>query len=164
LWKKQNPGGGALIDIGVHALDLALWLAGNFKISSVSGVAYNNFGHRDVDDQAVAFIRLKDDTIINLDTSWEAFTKDEVSIQVFGTKAGAITDPFIIYSSVGNKPAIIHSAIPQKTPNAEMIGLFVERIFKKEEYLTSAEEGLTVMKILDAIYASSRQKKEVKIK
>ena len=76
--EKAKSGGGALIDIGVHALDLAFWLSGSFEPHSVTGSVYRHFGHGDVDDQAVALVKLRNGSAIHLDVSWEVLREMRV--------------------------------------------------------------------------------------
>src|SRR5207253_288528 len=85
--KRELAGGGALYDIGVHLLDLALHVLGRFDASAVSGQVYANFGPRglgeggwglsdraertfDVDDGASAWLRFPDGLTVTLDVSW----------------------------------------------------------------------------------------------
>lgn len=105
---KALQGGGPLIDIGTHALDLTLWLMDNYKPVSVSGQVFyklgnlpeavegNLFGPWDpetyeVEDSAMGFIRMEDGAVINLRASWAINMLDsrEAATTLCGTKAGA---------------------------------------------------------------------------
>lgn len=108
---KAKSGGGPLIDLGVHVLDLALYLAGNAKPQRVSGVAYANFGKRmkdyvftemwagppklqgvcDVEDHATALIRCAGGVTIELNVTWAMnVTESKLAngMTVFGDQAG----------------------------------------------------------------------------
>lgn len=103
---KETSGGGPLIDLGVHMLDLALWLMGNPEPIAVSGVTYSTFGDQagkevrtwnvvnpnglfDVEDLASAFIRFANGSTLTLDVSWAAnIEKERRFLQLFGTKGG----------------------------------------------------------------------------
>ncbi len=98
--QKNRSGGGPLIDLGVHMLDLALWFMGNPRPVSVSGSVYQAFsdqmrastgGDVDVEDLATAFIKLDNGATIVLDVSWMSHIEegDLVYSQLFGTKGGA---------------------------------------------------------------------------
>ena len=112
MWfiQKDKAGGGALMDIGVHMLDLVWWLMGRPKIRTVCGFTFDKIGKEkiagfSVDDFAVAFIRVDSSAIINLEVSWATHTEKEQLIKLFGTKGGARLDPLILYTTKNNELA-----------------------------------------------------------
>jgi len=103
---EEEQGGGPLIDIGTHALDLTLWFMDNYKPKSVMGNVYkklnangdcgNDFGPWDpkeftVEDSAFAFITMEDGATIVLESSWALNMLDafEAEATLCGTKGGA---------------------------------------------------------------------------
>ncbi len=102
---KEKQGGGPLIDIGTHSLDMALWCMDNFKPKSVTGVTFhkmadavegNLFGawdveKFDVEDSAFGFIQMENGATIYLEASWILNIKEsnEASMTLCGTKMGA---------------------------------------------------------------------------
>lgn len=105
---KAKQGGGPLIDIGTHALDLTLWFMENYKPVSVVGstfeklgplkesAATNTFGPWDtesfeVEDSAFGYVKMEDGSAIFLESSWALNIKDtrEASTTLCGTKGGA---------------------------------------------------------------------------
>lgn len=105
---KYEQGGGPLIDIGTHSLDITLWIMNNYKPVAVSGVTYNKLGttltgdeqgtddHWDpktyeVEDSAFGFIRFENGATVFLESAWVLNTTDErqAMTTVYGTKAGA---------------------------------------------------------------------------
>ena len=105
---KALQGGGPLIDIGTHALDITLWCMDNYKPVSVSGQVFYKLGHLkeategntfgpwdpetyEVEDSAMGFIRMEDGSVINLEASWALNVREskEASTTLCGTKAGA---------------------------------------------------------------------------
>lgn len=98
--QRERSGGGPLIDLGVHMLDLTLWFMGNPRPVSVSGSVYRKFGEImrasagtevDVEDLATAFIKLDNGATIVLDVSWLSHIEQSnlVYAQLFGTGGGA---------------------------------------------------------------------------
>ena len=105
---KSLQGGGPLIDIGTHALDMTLWMMNNYEPASVSGSVFyklgglqeategNLFGPWDpktyeVEDSAFGFIKMKNGATIMLESSWalNVLESREASTTLCGTKAGA---------------------------------------------------------------------------
>ncbi len=114
---KAKSGGGPLIDLGVHVLDLALYLAGNPRAERVSGATYATFGPRmkdyvytdmwagppkldgvfDVEDQATALIRCAGGLTIELNVTWAMNVQESRmtnGITLFGSKAGCFMPIF----------------------------------------------------------------------
>lgn len=98
--QRERSGGGPLIDLGVHMLDLSLWFMGNPRPVSVSGSVYHEFsdfmrestgGNVDVEDLATAFIKLDNGATIALDVSWVSHIEESnlVYAQLFGSAGGA---------------------------------------------------------------------------
>ncbi len=98
--QRERSGGGPLIDLGVHMLDLTLWFMGNPRPVSVSGSVYHEFNdfmresigtEVDVGDLATAFIKLDNGATVVLDVSWMSHIEESnvVYAQLFGTKGGA---------------------------------------------------------------------------
>lgn len=105
---KAKQGGGPLIDIGGHALDLTLWMMNNYEPIRVTGATFYKLGTKpeaidgnmwgpwdyknyEVEDSAMGFIKMKDGAAVNLEASWALNILDsrEASTTVCGTKAGA---------------------------------------------------------------------------
>ena len=181
---KELSGGGCTLDIGVHLLDLMLFLLGNFEPISVSGKTYTKFGNRglgeggwgksdkdpnivfNVDDFATAFIRLSNDVTVTLDVSWAIHTEleNKNNVEVFGEEGGAIAYPAKLFRV---DPAREEYDVVEKPrgdillPDQCRFSNFINTILGKEEPLCKVEEALAVQKILDAIYESCKTGKEV---
>jgi predicted dehydrogenase len=181
---KELSGGGALIDLGVHAVDFAMYLADFPAVESVSGVTLSAFGSRqeyadpdnwndnwttdedefDVEDSATAFIRCANGTTIYLDVSWAANCEPAVHAEVRGTGAGATlgfgSDTLEINEA--GTDGVDHYADTEYETNREKSGhaaedeLFLDCVTAGTPPETNTiEEGIAVQRILDAIYRSA---------
>ncbi|MCL6633328.1 MAG: Gfo/Idh/MocA family oxidoreductase [Alicyclobacillus herbarius] len=181
--RKEDAGGGPLIDIGVHMLDLAMYLMGNPKPVAVYGSTYAEFGPRrrgignwgtpnwdgrfDVEDLASALIKMEDGSTLTLDVSWavHADTDSQPFVHLMGSEGGAsivgqrakfLTEKF-------NQPLQVELTPPQEDEGerARLSRHFVECVQTGREPISSAVTGLANNLILDAIYESSRSGREV---
>jgi predicted dehydrogenase len=186
-WFTQTgqSGGGPLIDIGVHMLDLALYLMGNPKPVSVYGATYAEFGPSrkgigtwgkpnwngtyDVEDLATALIKMEDGSTLSLEVSWAVHmdTDNSPFIHLMGSEGGA--------SYRGSKGKLLTEKFDRpfetelsKSDNdegerARLSRHFLACIREGKQPITSALTGLTNNLVLDAIYESSRTGNEVKL-
>lgn len=178
---KSKSGGGPLIDIGVHVLDLALWLMGNPKAVTVTGTTYAKFGPKgegtggwgiaesdgsfDVEDLAAGFIRLDTGATLMLEASWASHIKqDMIYTNLCGTKGGADVDPLRIYTDINGIPSDITPSYPQVAGHIMEIKHFVDCLVNGTELISTGEHGLEVVRILDAIYKSAATGKEISLK
>jgi predicted dehydrogenase len=180
---KELSGGGPLIDIGVHLLDIAWWLCGCPNPISVTGVTYAEFGPKgkgaggygaekkpegtfDVEDLAVALIRFDNGLTINLEVSWALHNeKTRQWCQIYGSEGGC---------DWGEAPAIYKELNGVSMNGALDIGMgdpwrgqiqhFVDCILQNKTPDPDANQGVQMMKMLDGIYKSAATGKEVVIK
>lgn len=182
--QKQFAGGGCTYDIGVHALDRCLYLLGEFDAAAVSGQTYAKFGPRglgngswgkseidpkkpfDVDDLAVALIKLRSGRTVLLEASWAGHQAmpDFNGTQLFGTEAGAFLPPLQIFRQA-RTGYLVETVRLDEPPavNVNRMIHFVDCLLGQAEPFVKPAESLAVQKILDAIYASARSGREVRI-
>lgn len=183
--RKDQAGGGPLIDIGVHMLDLTLYLMGNPKPVSVYGSTYAEFGpHRagignwgtpnwdgyfDVEDLASALIKLDNGATLALDVSWAAHSaliSEEPTVHLMGTKGGvSLIGSSGMFVTHENNEVVTSAIVPLDDVEDRLLlsEHFIECINEGKEPITSAMSGYTINRILDAIYESSRTGSEVKL-
>ncbi|MEI7835497.1 MAG: Gfo/Idh/MocA family oxidoreductase [Planctomycetota bacterium] len=168
---KKRAGGGALIDIGVHALDLAWWLMGAPKPKAVSGAAYAKFAHLvppgvryDVEDSAFAMIRFANDATLIVECSWSLNQAGGSIQQLAGTKGGAEMHPLKIFTE---QNGVLADLTPQPVGNdwyGDEVRHFVTSIQNRRTPLATAEQGFQLMQMLDAVYESQSLGREVRIR
>jgi predicted dehydrogenase len=184
---KSRSGGGPLIDLGVHVIDLVRYLAGSPKAVSAYGATFNNLGPDrasgkkgwevedkgdpyTVEDFTTALIRFDNGFTVSVEASFNLNIKKDVGeIQLFGTAGGATLSPeFELYTDVNGYLANVSLDRPTALSFSGLfeneINYYVESILTDRDLSSIAEDGRTLMKILDAIYLSASEKREVLIK
>ncbi|MFB6075435.1 MAG: Gfo/Idh/MocA family protein [Haloarculaceae archaeon] len=188
--QKDMSGGGSVIDLGVHAIDLALYLLDYPDVAEVSATTRSQFGTReedytylsmwgddqdpeafDVDDSASAFIRTEDGRTISLEVAWAANRQPSQEFVVRGDGAGAhldlATDDLSVLET-SNAGADHHRTTDVETAGREAHGLELERFAEsvvsgEDPGINTVEEGLTVQRVMDGIYRSSEAGEAVDI-
>ena len=174
--------GGALIDIGVHMLDLCIWLMGSPKPVAASGKVYRMFGDRedlvngewgvpydvsefDVEDYATALIRFENGVTLSADFAWAANIPEETwGFSILGDKAGIANPPLGIYGSEhGCLTRKTFDWIPDEEGHRGEIRHFTECIEHDRPVRVQPIESLRIQEIIEAIYESSQKDAEVRI-
>ena len=166
--EEAKSGGGPLIDLGVHMIDLAWYLMGCPKAHSVTASAYQKFAPQsssviyDTEDFSCGIIKFKGQATLFFETSWALNIKEEfLYSEVYGTKGGARLDPLEIYSERNGVLVDIHPKVKPLSGHQEEVRHFIECIKRKKKPISPGEEGWEVMKLLDAIYESAEKGREV---
>ena len=177
---KERSGGGPIIDLGVHVIDLTRYLMGKPKPVSVYAAAFDKLGNRPylrnregwkprgagdhdictVEDFATALIRYDNGAVTYLETSYDLNGEDIAKRQLFGTKAGMdLSNGVKIFGEYNDFLADIEVNTKNlkggKDPFDAEMAHFVDCIVNGTPCRATAEDGITVMKILDAIYESA---------
>jgi predicted dehydrogenase len=165
---KKRSGGGVLMDLGVPMLDLALWFLGNPKVVSVDASTHIADDESGLEDLGAAFIRLEGGATLSLEVSWAILLeKDFPYVNMYGSSGAALLNPLRVHRSMhGNLVNVtpnLDSARNVKESYENEIGHFIEAIRKGQTPIASGEEAHAVMKVMDAIYKSAAQRKEVKV-
>jgi predicted dehydrogenase len=175
---KSRAGGGALIDIGVHLLDLAWYLLGQPRPISAYGITHHRFAHTleegkkiDVDDAAFAMIRFENNKSLELAASWainQAPQQQGTICRVYGEKAAIevyTPEGAVLYRNFDAKgDAKAHPLKPPKVvSHAALMRHFRDCILGKTRPMIGPREGIELMQMLEAIYKSSETGKSVAI-
>ncbi|MBM4038226.1 MAG: Gfo/Idh/MocA family oxidoreductase [Planctomycetes bacterium] len=180
--QKKLSGGGPIIDLGVHRIDMAMWLMGSPKPVSVTASTYNVIGARtakelgkafDVEDIGGAFIRFDNGATLIAEASWAGFTqkREEMLTQLLGTKGGILhsnvneTYEFEARIFTEHDGALWETKLQQGlAPCPTAYQEFIAAILEGRDTIAPGEHGLAVQQILDAIYKSAATGKEVRIR
>lgn len=185
---KSRSGGGPLIDLGVHVIDLVRYLMGGYKPVSVYGATFQKLGDKknikdraeynsvgrcendifNVEDLATAMIRFDNGSVLQVEASF-TLNQEEISvgtIELFGTKGGAKMDPGLkLYTDMNDYMANVELTAPTALSMEGLfeneINHFVDCIMNGTPCRAPMEEGVVLMKILDGIYESARTGHEV---
>lgn len=187
---KDMSGGGPLIDLGVHVLDMALHLLGEPDAVTASASTYNELGRLgrgvdkrarkfgsgsvyNVEDLATAFIRLSTGGTLLLEACWasNSSAKDDFGVTLYGTDGGAEIkvsnynweDTLHIFTDIADAPATIEPRLTRGEGHLAVVRNFIDIIASGNWSLYTGKEGLRRTKIIDACYASAMQGREVVI-
>ena len=184
---KSRSAGGPLIDLGVHVIDLVRYLMGNPKAVSVYGATFQKLFNRpniktgggwvsadkaqqdicDVEDLATAMIRFDNGAVLSVEASFSLnIKKDEGTIQLFGTKAGAKLDPDLeMYNDINGYLANVQLDAPTALSFDGLfdneVNHYIDCILNGTDCVSPAQDGVELMRILDAIYRSAETGHEV---
>ncbi len=185
---RKMSGGGPLIDLGVHWFDAAMHISGLWKPTSVSAMCYAKFGTPmrnyvydsmwagpprydgvfDVEDYATGLVRFGRKATLSFEIAWAANSEDSAFVEVIGDKGGIrVLDgqPFTLLTEFNGKVANVKlNCDDSGNPFHEQARKFAAACSGRSAPAASPEEGLTVMKLIDAVYASSRQGREISIR
>ena len=183
--EKDKQGGGPLIDIGVHILDMTLWLMGHPKPVAVSGTAVTKFGHRSghvnlfgkpwdpnnftVEDFASGYVKFENGASLVLESSFVLNNdKERFETSLFGTEGGVFLDLHNdantrIYTEEAGALYDSQPVFLTKVASHEQeIRAFVQSLIDDTPVAVPGEQALMVSRILDALYESSDTGREVR--
>ena len=171
--RKESQGGGPLIDIGVHALEMAHYAMGSPPPASASADLFTYIGNKPsdriesmwkgwdyktytVEDLAVGRIRFANGAVAHIEAAFALHGKNEWNFELMGDAGGASWDPPRIYRDehghmVDKEPGWLS----QESMFRRKINNFVEHCLYDKPTLAPAEDGLAVQRMLDALYRSA---------
>ncbi len=184
---RAESGGGPMIDLGVHHFDAAMYVSGLWNPTRVSAKTYAKFGRDmrsyrytgmwagppkfdgvfDVEDYSTGLIRFGSEATMSFEIAWAANTEEESFIEFLGDKAGArIFDkgPLTLWTEHDERPADITPKYADLgNPFHTQARKFLAACRDGDPPAATAEQGVTVMKTIDAVYASSENDREIEL-
>lgn len=180
---KEQAGGGPLVDLGVHVLDMALFMLGEPAVQTVSASTYAAFGPRglkgwearvaygdvglayEVEDLATAFMRLDGGATLHLEASWATHSSaaDDFGVTLYGTEGGAelfvrnyaTENTLRLFTDSEGIPTDIEVRVKSSEERSGIIDRFVDAVLGRGPADPSAIEGLRRTAVLEACYASA---------
>jgi len=169
-WRRQKreSGGGVVLDLGFQMLDLSLWMLGGPRVESVTASVHRQ-RKGEVEDSASAFFRLAGGATLTLELTWGLLMeKDFAYVNLFGSGGAALLNPLRVHKAmhgtlVNVTPTLETSRNQYKHSVEAQLGHFADVLRKGVKPLGTAEEILPVMELMDAVYRSAEQGKEVRL-
>jgi predicted dehydrogenase len=183
---KEHSGGGPCIDIGVHILDLTLWMMGHPKPVTVSGVtqdklahlpgAFSNWGgpipkEFDVEEFAAAFVRFDNGATLVLEVSWlinhNSGPGEDMQMWLYGDKGGSHWPSNLLLRTSNETRQHFNTNLQNAEggePHAKECMAFAEAVAQGKPSPVPAEQSLDVIAILDGLYQSAAKGREVTLK
>jgi predicted dehydrogenase len=184
--QKDKSGGGPLIDLGIHVLDMAMYLMGDPEPLSVTAASYAEHGRRgsgfrstqiedakhDVEDFVTAFVRFEGGVTLTLDVSWTVYARygDDFGVAVYGTTGGGEVDirqykrkdSLRLFTDAGGVPAVVTPKLPDGAGHGQVARNFLDAIQSGDWANEHGQSALKRTRIVDAIYRSAAEGGEIR--
>ena len=188
--KAASSGGGAMMDIGIHMLDMTLHLLGEPEVTAASASTHAEFGPRgrggsgfgisqvengapfEVEDLATAFLRLEGGATMLLESSWAQWIPEDLCyVTLYGADGGATIEwgggpgnhRITVWTEVAGIPAELSPEVGEDGRHAAAVAQFLQKVRSGDVAAHDGSLALRRARVLDACYASARAGAEVQI-
>ncbi len=167
--KKSLAGGGVLLDLGIVLLDTALWL---FDFPNIKNVTAQNFyhSHSSMEDSSVGFIRFNNQAVLNYEVSWSIHEEsDSFKLAVMGTEGTGHLNPLKAYKKAGSSRVDYTTNTGVQSKNLfkksyeNELKHFIGVVKGTTPLISSSEEALFQMKLVESLYSSAKNKSETSL-
>lgn len=186
--RRELAGGGALMDIGVHMLDMVMYALHFPKVTAVRGETQMVHGPQgrglggwgidrvpggtfDVDDLAAIHLRLADGGLITIEATWAFYGRNEERVQITGSEMGidffpalyGEQNPLRLYTDDSSGPVEMIPSIHKPDERVWAMGLhrFVAACRGEATPIATGEDGLAILRLLDATNRSAAAGREI---
>jgi predicted dehydrogenase len=167
--QKEMAGGGALADMGVHAIDTVRYILGEPEPKEIYAKIGTYYGEYDVDDSGIIMITWDNGTTSMIESGWWQPHMDgpEAGTRLFGTEGYASLFPTYLKFKVDEFPGEFNVPMPEKAEHCDQIiydrqmEYFIDCIRSRKNPVPGLNEGMEVLKIVDAAYKSSEMGKAI---
>ncbi|MFA6467523.1 MAG: Gfo/Idh/MocA family oxidoreductase [Bacteroidota bacterium] len=167
--QKEMSGGGVMLDMGIVMLDMALWMTGYPDVVRVNAT---NYSHKTkVEDSTVVYLSMKNGATITIETSWNFHIENELYYcNIYGEQGSGKINPLMIHKEMHGS---IVNVTPVKTDTSQNalkksyeneLKHFIGTVRGIHPIISTAQEAVQRMKIVDAIYKSAAKGKEISFK
>ncbi len=176
---KRKVGGGPMIDLGVHTMDLCMWLCGYPEAEWVSGRAFSEIAPReaadhgfaslDVEDMGVAMVTMKNGMMMEVEASWASNSEiptDNIEVRLYGTEGGAVIKAGCDKCSlviIGKKSEVEVQPLPEPTRSLTIRDAFVKAVLEDTEVPCTPDQAIAISRIIDCVYESTRTGAPLKV-
>ena len=167
LTKKTESGGGVVLDLGIVMFDLAFWMMGYPEVKEVTAT---NYMHRikDVEDSSIVFLKMKNGSTLTIEASWSfESTSDFFYCDCFGTEGSGSLNPFRIIKRMHDNLVNVAPA-SMETPQSlyrksyeNELKHWIGSLRGLHPIISTGDEAVHRMKIVDLIYKSAKRGKAV---
>lgn len=191
--KSASAGGGAMMDIGIHMLDMALHLMGEPEVTAAAAATHAEFGPLgrggsgfgisqveegvpfEVEDLATAFLRLEGGGTMLLESSWAQWIPHDLCyVTLYGADGGATIewggDPthpqkvLKVWTEVAGMPAELQPVVGEDGRHAAAVAGFLQKVRSGDHAAHDGSLALRRARIIDACYASAKAGAEVAVR
>ncbi|MGD0591764.1 MAG: Gfo/Idh/MocA family oxidoreductase [Bacteroidota bacterium] len=167
LTKKTQSGGGVVLDLGIVMLDLAFWMMGYPEVKEVTATNYSHHT-KDVEDSSIVFLKMKNGSTLTIEASWSfESTSDFFYCDCFGTEGSGSLNPFRIIKQMHGS---LVNVAPESTETPQSL---YRKSYENElkhwigslrglhTVISTGDEAVHRMKIIESIYKSAKRGKAV---
>jgi predicted dehydrogenase len=168
-WRERRAaGGGALMELGIQMLDLALWILGYPRPLRVSAHVHRAAGS-EVEDAAALLLRLEGDRLVNLEVTWSLLAKKERQfMHLLGSAGSGTLSPLAVFREM---PRGLVDVTPKLPPQGENLFTasyraelqhFIE-VVRGDREPDEAAQHVALMRVMEAAYRSAEEGREVEL-
>jgi predicted dehydrogenase len=167
ITQKEKSGGGVFIDQGIMLLDMALWMMGYPEVKRVMASHYRH-RTKNVEDTSIVSLSLKNGANVNIEVSWSMFLDEDYSYcYIHGSEGSASLQPLKINKELHGNLVNLAPSKPEPTQMLfkrsyeNELRHFFGAVRNLHPVISTGDEAVHRMKVVEAVYRSAKRGKEV---